>query len=152
MFWTSMTSSKLMRQVMRHVTLDVIFGTTILVPYFYASLCNSFQNLAAGTHLNIKTIFPRYGGSHVKDKTVTNCFIFHMGIPILVRRHFYIQMAPWSSNELQKIYYITECTYILVLPTAAQFLSIKLHKIIFQLHSEWHSLPIFQDRDMQLSI
>ena len=43
----------------------------------------------AGPYLNIKTVFPRSGDSHVKDKTV-----FNMGIPILVRRHLYIEMAP----------------------------------------------------------
>ena len=34
-----------------------------------------------GPCLKIKTVFPRYGDSHVKD----------MGIPILVRRHLYIE-------------------------------------------------------------
>ena len=44
---------------------------------------------APGTRLNIKTAFSRYGDSHVKDKTL----IFNMGIPILVRRHLYIESA-----------------------------------------------------------
>ena len=41
--------------------------------------------------LNIKTVFPRYGDSHVKDR-----LIFNMGIPILVRRHLSIETGPWS--------------------------------------------------------
>ena len=40
-----------------------------------------------GSRLKTKTIFPRYGDSHYKDN------IFNMGIPILVRRHLYIEMA-----------------------------------------------------------
>ena len=43
-----------------------------------------------GPCLNIKTVFPRYGDSHVIDKTL----IINMGIPIPVRWHFYIEMAP----------------------------------------------------------
>ena len=56
-----------------------------------------------GPCLNIKTIFPRYGDSHVKDKTVGDGrgdrLIFNMGIPILIRWHLYIEMPPWTKNE-----------------------------------------------------
>ena len=60
-----------------------------------------------------KAVFPRYGDSHVKDKTVArpsylgretvlsrsrDRLIFNMGIPILVRRHLYIETAPrWHA-------------------------------------------------------
>ena len=42
--------------------------------------------------------------SHVKDKTVMRRLIFNMGIPILVRRHLYIEMPPltplpWVINH-----------------------------------------------------
>ena len=39
-------------------------------------------NLATGPRFNIRTVFPRYGDSHVKDKTVSrDRLIFNMGIP-----------------------------------------------------------------------
>ena len=40
----------------------------------------------SGARPNIKTVFPRYGGS--QDR-----LIFDIGIPILVRRHLYIETA-----------------------------------------------------------
>ena len=49
-----------------------------------------------GPRLNLKTVFPRYGYSHVKDKTVARPFVFKMGIIILTRRHFYIEAPPGS--------------------------------------------------------
>ena len=48
---------------------------------------------------NIKTVFPRYGDSHVKDKTVVRPSFFNMEIPLLVR-HLYIEMAPWSHLSI----------------------------------------------------
>ena len=42
---------------------------------------------------NIKTIFPIMG-IVTRDK-----LIFNMGIPILVRRHLYIETAPWILQE-----------------------------------------------------
>ena len=36
----------------------------------------------------------KYEDSHVKDKTVANRHIFNTGIPILVKRHLYIETAP----------------------------------------------------------
>ena len=47
-------------------------------------------------HLSIKTVFPRYGDSHVKDKTVPRPSYLQHGIPKLVRWHLYIEMAPIS--------------------------------------------------------
>ena len=38
---------------------------------------------ATWAHFNIKTIFPRYGNYHVKDKMVL--LIFNMGIPSIVK-------------------------------------------------------------------
>ena len=53
-------------------------------------------NMKPGGCLNIKTVFPMYGDSHVKDMTVGEAVLsFNMGIPILVRRHIYIEAAPW---------------------------------------------------------
>ena len=50
-----------------------------------------------GAHLNTNTIFPDiYGNSHYKDKTVVRHPIFTIGIPILVRYHFYIEKGPGS--------------------------------------------------------
>ena len=47
---------------------------------------------------NIKTVFPRYGDSHVKDETVGwGRLTFNMGNAILVRRHLYTETAPrWA--------------------------------------------------------
>ena len=47
--------------------------------------------------LNIKTVFRRYRDSHVKDRWSWDCLIFNMGIPILIRRHLYIETVPWLS-------------------------------------------------------
>ena len=49
--------------------------------------------------LNIKTVFPRYGDSHVKIRLSRDRLIFNMGIPILVRQHLYIETAPWSPHD-----------------------------------------------------
>ena len=51
---------------------------------------------STGPCLNIKTIFPRNGDSHVnlKIRWSWDHLIFNMGIPILVRRHLYIEMPP----------------------------------------------------------
>ena len=52
----------------------------------------------SGTRLNIKTVFPRYGDSRVKDKTVTRRLIFNMAIPILIRRQtsLYTETHSWG--------------------------------------------------------
>ena len=54
-----------------------------------------------GPRLNIKTVFPRYGESHVID------LMFNMGIPILVRRHLYIETTPrnfqWFADWIHLI-------------------------------------------------
>ena len=44
--------------------------------------------------LSIKTVFTRYGDSHVKIRRSRDRLIFNMGIPILVRWHLYIEMTP----------------------------------------------------------
>ena len=67
---------------------------------------------------NIRTAFPKYGDSHVKDKTVVpyngisiikirrpwGRFLFVMGLPILVRRHLHIETQesgnPFNTNML----------------------------------------------------
>ena len=38
--------------------------------FFSLNMISNKQRWVAGPRLNIKTIFPRYGGPHVKDKTV----------------------------------------------------------------------------------
>ena len=54
------------------------------------------DRMRSGPHVNIKTVFLMYGDSHVKDKTVSRWdrLIFNMRIPILLRRHLYIEAAP----------------------------------------------------------
>ena len=48
-----------------------------------------------GFRLNIRTVFPRYGIPMLKIRRSWDRLFFNMGIPILVRRHLYIEMAPW---------------------------------------------------------
>ena len=52
-----------------------------------------------GPRPNIKTILYRYVDSNVKDKRSRDRLIFNMGIPILVRRHLYIETAPCSISD-----------------------------------------------------
>ena len=55
-----------------------------------------------GPRLNIKTVFPRYGIHMLKIRRSRDRLIFNMGIPILVRRHLYIETVP-SIHALQLI-------------------------------------------------
>ena len=55
-----------------------------------------------GPCFNIKLIFPCMGIPMLKIRWLRDCLIFNMGIPILVRQHFYIEMAPriwWALLE-----------------------------------------------------
>ena len=46
--------------------------------------------------LSIKTVFPRgMGIPMLMIRRSPDRLIFNMGIPILIRRHFYIETAPW---------------------------------------------------------
>ena len=45
-----------------------------------------------------KDCLSRYGDFHHKDKMVSFSIV---GIPRLVRQYLYIEMPPWSSNDLQ---------------------------------------------------
>ena len=51
-----------------------------------------------GPSLNIKTVFPGYGIPMLKIRRSQDRLIFNMGIPILVRRHLYIDTAPWIQS------------------------------------------------------
>ena len=48
-----------------------------------------------GPRLNIKTVFPSMGIPTLKIRWSRDRLIFNIGIPILVRRHLYIETAPW---------------------------------------------------------
>ena len=49
----------------------------------------------SGSRLNIKTVFPRYGDSHVKDKTVARPSYLWHGHPYTGKTtYFYIETAP----------------------------------------------------------
>ena len=52
-----------------------------------------------GPHLNIKTLFPGMEIPMLKIRRSQDRLIFNMGIPILVRRHFYIEKAPWIDTS-----------------------------------------------------
>ena len=65
---------------------------------FFKSLHNLFPDqvpAASGSHFNFKTVFPRYGIPMLNIRRSHDRLILDMGIPILVRRHLYIEMAPW---------------------------------------------------------
>ena len=63
--------------------------TQVKTVFAYLSFAAKFhKQRAMPPRLHIKTVFPRYGNSHVK-------VIFIMGIPTLVRRHLYIETALW---------------------------------------------------------
>ena len=48
-----------------------------------------------GTRLIIKTVFPGIGIPMLRIRRSRNRLILNMGIPILVRRHLYVEAAPW---------------------------------------------------------
>ena len=54
------------------------------------------MNRPSGPHLNIKTVFPGMGIPMLKIRRSRDRIIFNMAIPILVRQHLYIDMAPRS--------------------------------------------------------
>ena len=47
-----------------------------------------------GTHFNIKTVIPGMRIPILKIRRSRDHLIFNMGIPLLVRQHLYIEMAP----------------------------------------------------------
>ena len=57
----------------------------------------------AGPRLNIKTIFPGMGIPMFKIRWSRDHLIFNMGIPILVRRHLYIETAPRSPVHMETV-------------------------------------------------
>ena len=51
-----------------------------------------------GSRPNIKTVFPGIGIRMLKIRRSWHRLIYNIGIPILVRRHLYIETAPWFST------------------------------------------------------
>ena len=72
-----------------------ILGVPILV--VIQVIWHLYMETASGARLNINTVFARYGDSMLKIRQSQDHLIFNMGIPILVRRHLYIEMAPRFS-------------------------------------------------------
>ena len=71
----------------------------------YVCVCVCYTPLPEipGHRLNVKTVFPRYGDSFVKDKKIRRSregHIFNMDIPILVRRYLYIETPPASGTKI----------------------------------------------------
>ena len=50
-----------------------------------------------GSRFNMKTAFARYGIPVLKIRRSRDHLICNMKIPIVVRRHLYIETAPWSA-------------------------------------------------------
>ena len=59
--------------------------------YLVGYLLNSWES---GPRTNINTVFPSYMIPMLKIRRSRGRLIFNMRIPILVRRHFYIETAP----------------------------------------------------------
>ena len=89
-----------------------------------------------GPRLNIKTVFPRYGIPMLKIRWSWDRLIFEMGIPILARRHLYIEMAPqacslfthwtnWGRNKMSAI---------LQLPFSNEFSWINMYEFRLRIH------------------
>ena len=78
-------------------TLIVLYHIEILQMLLGLSQARGFQPVP---RLNIKTVFPRYGDSHLKKRRSRDRLIFNMGILILIRWHFYIETAPWWCETL----------------------------------------------------
>ena len=67
------------------------------------------RGLLTGPRLNIKTVFPRYIAIPVlKIRRSRDRLVFNMGIPILVRRHLYIETAQ-RFRFLSKHYISVPC-------------------------------------------
>ena len=70
--------------------------------YVNATQLSHFHfNKRPGPRLNIKTVFWGVGISIIKIRRALDSLIFTMGIPMLVRRHIYIETGPSlpSTND-----------------------------------------------------
>ena len=61
-------------------------------------------------HLNIKMVFSGMRISMLKIRRSQDHLIFNMGIPILVRRHLYIETPPRFSMSYKLFIYTHTCT------------------------------------------
>ena len=67
----------------------------LLVPNLHIRVVvNWFTERIPGPRLNVNPVFPGVGIAITKIRRSWDCLIFIMGIPILVRRHRYIEMSP----------------------------------------------------------
>ena len=66
---------------------------------------------SSGPCLSIKAVFPGMGLSIVKIRRSWHCLIFNIGIPILVRQHLYIKMAPeyLDIKWIQRLHFQNYC-------------------------------------------
>ena len=62
--------------------------------------CTLKMKQLPGPRLNIGTVFPGMGILMLKIRRSRNRLIFNMGIPILVRRHLYIETVPSFSSMI----------------------------------------------------
>ena len=78
----------------------------------WRSVCNGSSDgsyLESGPCLNIKTVFPSYGDSHVKDNAVMvvrPSYLQH-GDTMLVRRHLYVVTPPRILATLLEIFMVS---------------------------------------------
>ena len=87
-------SCQLFREEIIHVACFNLRALNISTWYSNnVSMCTRVIFMLNFKGLNIKTAFPRYGDSHVKDKTFARPSYLWLWIPMLVRRHLYIETA-----------------------------------------------------------
>ena len=67
--YSSRGDANFCRVVLESVNCKVLFDTLRYLAPYGVALTKGGAN-GPGSRLNIKTVFPRYGDSHVKDKTV----------------------------------------------------------------------------------
>ena len=89
---------------------------------------STYKTLCTGPRLNIKAIFPRYGDPILRIRRSQDCLIFNMGIPIPVRRHLYIEMAPRSfihlgSRLVGQSHWACNCTVTKVLKMCSIYIA-----------------------------
>ena len=70
--------------------------------------------------LNIKAVFPRYRILVFRIRRWRDHLIFNMGIPVLVRRHLYIETAPWFlGKKIMKVIFMSYICKVVQMGTIA---------------------------------
>ena len=82
-------------------------GNAMAKPWQRIGNCDVMAGIS-GPCLNIETVFARYGIPMLKIRRSGDSLIFNMGIPVLVRWHFYIETEPCLIYHGSIIYFFCE--------------------------------------------